>query len=326
MKKGIKDFLTFEKRGQKGLFFLSVVLVIQLGILWLLNFYNPLQSTMPNLVLVDPGLLDSLDNRAQYSYASSVSEAFNDDVVTFHAYKKEVKRFKFNPNTISDEQWLSLGLNKGQVRILRKYITKGGKFTHAEDVLKFKFVNEEIWKELIPYIELEEAPQTAKYLAATKDTSRVYSENQAKIKAERLLAFKQTLSFDINTCSRWNLQQLDLIDSVSIDIIMRYKRKLGGFIHLSQLYEIEGVDTTNFGKLKQHLSLDLMSVKTININNCSVSQLNKHPYLNYSVAAALVNYRTAHGKYAQLSDLKKCIAMNDNLLKKISPYLRLNDD
>jgi hypothetical protein len=27
-----------------------------------------------------------------------------------------------------------------------------------------------------------------------------------------------------------------------------------------------------------------------------------------------------------MADLKKCMAMNDNLLKKIAPYLRLTDD
>jgi DNA uptake protein ComE-like DNA-binding protein len=101
---------------------------------------------------------------------------------------------------------------------------------------------------------------------------------------------------------------------------------LGGFVSLAQLYEMEGIDTTNFGLLKTHLTLDLMSIKTININNCSVSQLSKHPYLSYNVATALVNYRNAHGKYTQISDLKKCMAMNDQLLKKITPYLRLTDD
>jgi DNA uptake protein ComE-like DNA-binding protein len=107
---------------------------------------------------------------------------------------------------------------------------------------------------------------------------------------------------------------------------MRYKKGLGGFVNLAQLYEPEGIDTTNFAKLKSHLTLDVMSVKTININNCSVSQLNKHPYISNNIAIALVNYRNAHGKYAQMADLKKCMAMNENLLKKITPYLRLGDE
>ena len=147
-----------------------------------------------------------------------------------------------------------------------------------------------------------------------------------KENTERLNEIRKTLNFEFNTCNRFNLKQLNLIDSITIEKLLRYKNGLGGFINLTQLYELEGIDTTNFSKLKSHLSLDVQSVKTININTCSVLQLNKHPYLSYNVATALVNYRNAHGKFEKIADLKKCMAMNENLLKKITPYLRLSDD
>lgn len=326
MKKILKDFFTFEKRGQKGLLLLLIILAVQLIVLWGLNFYEPLKTISPNLVLVNPALLDSLDKQEQLAYEAKSLEAFNDDVVTFHSYQKKVERFKFNPNTISDEQWLRLGLTKGQVKVLRKYINKGGKFKHPEDVLKFKMVDESVWKELIPYIEIENKINATTSIALVKDSVEITLAEKEKIKEEKFNNFRKNLNFEFNTCSRFNLKQLHLIDSVTIDKIMHYKRALGGFIALSQLYEIENIDTTNFAQLKSHLTLDLMSVKTININNCSASQLNKHPYISYNLATALVNYRNTHGKYSQLSDLKKCIAMNESILKKISPYIRFSDD
>jgi DNA uptake protein ComE-like DNA-binding protein len=327
MKKALKDFFTFEKRGQKGLMLLIVILLVQLLVLWSLNFYNPFKSSKPDLILVNQSLLDSLQKQEHQHYENKVYQAFNDDVVAFHSYKKEVKLFKFNPNTITDEQWLSLGLNKWQVKGIRKYIDKGGRVKKPTDVLKFKAVKEETWNQLIPYIVLEEPKhQAAKSFAYTEDTSQAAVIEKATEKAERLNEFRKSLNFEFNTCSRWNLKQLNLIDSVTIDQIMRYKKGLGGFVNLSQLYEAEGIDTTNFGKLKSHLTLDVMSIKTININNCSVSQLSKHPYVSYNVATALVNYRNAHGKFDKMADLKKCMAMNDNLLKRLTPYLRLSDD
>jgi hypothetical protein len=60
MKKAFKDFFTFEKRGQKGLFVLVIILSIQLIVLWLLNFYKPLQKASPEFILTDVALLDSL--------------------------------------------------------------------------------------------------------------------------------------------------------------------------------------------------------------------------------------------------------------------------
>ncbi len=326
MKKVFKDFFTFEKRGQKGLVLLAILLMIQLIILWALNFYHPIKNAFPHLILVDPHLLDSLENQGKHQYSESKSnEAFNDDVVTFHSYKKEAQRFIFDPNKLNATQWQALGLTKKQSDVILKYISKGGSFKKAADVFKIWAVKKETWQQLIPYIQIEEkVPQ--KSLSLNNDTSFITQERKAKEKAQRLEAIKQSLTFEFNTCSKWNLKQLGLLDSLVIEKVFKYKIALGGFINLAQLYELEGIDTNNFSKLKSHLTLDLMSVKTININNCSVSQLNKHPYLSYNVATALVNYRNAHGKYTQITDLKKCMAMNENLLKKITPYLRLSDE
>jgi DNA uptake protein ComE-like DNA-binding protein len=292
-----------------------------------LNFYQPIKIVPPNLILVNPQLLDSLSQQARGYNDYKSAEAFHDDIIAFHSYKKPNKRFKFNPNTISDEQWLSMGLSAKQVKIIRKYLSKGGGFKKAVDVLKIKFVNESLWNELIPYIEIDEPKYSeSKTHLYKKDTSATSLSEKAKENEYRLIEFRKNLNFEFNTCNRYNLKQLNLIDSTTIEKLIYYKNGLGGFVNLSQLYEIEGIDTTNFAKLKSHLTLDLMSVKTININNCNVSQLNKHPYLSYNVSIALVNYRNAHGKFTQIADLKKCMAMNDNLLKKIAPYLRLTDD
>lgn len=326
MKKVLKDFFTFEKRGQKGLFVLVLILSTQLLVLWLLNFYNPLKNTSPNLIMVDPSLLDSLENQKYQYHETKAAEAFNEDIVTFHSYKNEVQRFKFNPNTIDENGWIKLGINKNQIRVITKYLQHGGHFDYPSEVLKIKAVPISVWNELIPYIELEAKTSSLQNNMSLKDSINPSLVDKEKSKEERLTTFRKNLNFEFNTCNRFNLQQLNLIDSVTIDKIIRYKKGLGGFVSLAQLYEMEGIDTTNFGLLKTHLTLDLMSIKTININNCSVSQLSKHPYLSYNVATALVNYRNAHGKYTQISDLKKCMAMNDQLLKKITPYLRLTDD
>jgi DNA uptake protein ComE-like DNA-binding protein len=326
MKRVFKDFFTFEKRGQKGLFVLILILIVQLIVLWLLNFYSPLQKLDPNLILTDNYLLDSLEIQENQYDEAKTAEAFNDDVVAFHSYKPETKRFKFNPNTITDEEWLSLGLKAKQVKVIRKYLVKGGSFKKPSDVLNFKFVNEELWQELIPYMVIEEFKSEEKRFSYFKDTNSTALTEKSQEKAERLIEFRKNLSFEFNTCNRFNLKQLNLLDTVTIDNLMRYKKGLGGFVSLEQLYEPAGIDTTNFAKLKTHLTLDVMSVKTININNCSVSQLSKHPYISNNIAIALVNYRNAHGKYTAISDLKKCMAMNNNLLKKITPYLRLSDD
>ena len=187
MKKALKDFFTFEKRGQKGLMVLIIVLSTQLLILWALYFYNPIKAIEPNLILVDTNLLDSLQKQDQPFVETKADEAFNDDVVSFQSYKKENKRFNFNPNTITNEEWLSLGLSAKQVKIIRKYLDKGGSFKTPTDVLKIKYVNETLWNELIPYIVIEEPKaEEIKRYTNTKDTSAAALAEKAKEKAEKL--------------------------------------------------------------------------------------------------------------------------------------------
>jgi DNA uptake protein ComE-like DNA-binding protein len=324
MKKAIKDFFTFDKRGFNGVVVLIVILCLQLITLWLLNFYQPLSKVNPQPVLVNPALLDSLEYHSKRKYESKVQETFDEDVVKRHYSDKQKKRFVFNPNSVSQQQWEELGLSKNQAKSVRKYIERGGKFMKPEDVLKIKVVKPELWNELIPYIVISQTSKPVEI--AQKDTADTKKIDKEKERLRLLEERKRTLVFDINTCNRYNFQMLDLLDSLSIEKIMRYKKALGGFVSLNQLYEIDQIDTTNFTQLKSHLLLDLMSLRTININTCSASQLSKHPYVTYNTAVALVNYRITHGKYAQLSDLKKCVAANDALLKKLGPYLRFNDD
>jgi uncharacterized circularly permuted ATP-grasp superfamily protein len=75
--------------------------------------------------LIDTNLLDSLQKQDQPFAETKAAEAFNDDVVSFQSYKKENKRFKFNPNTITNEEWLSLGLSvQSKLKLLESILIK----------------------------------------------------------------------------------------------------------------------------------------------------------------------------------------------------------
>ncbi len=323
MRKQLKDFFTFEKRGQKGIFLLILILMLQLIILYSLNFYNPFSHKHTEPIAINPHLLDSVTSDNFLEYKEKIQDLVNDDIRTAQN-KNAPKRFMFNPNTLDDAGWRDLGLNKNQIKSLRKYFENGGYIDYPEEVLKIRAVNQTLWSELIPYIEL---PQANKIDVPNNTFSK---EENAETTPEKLLIkkqkFIQSLSFEINTINKKNLKQLELIDSLTIEKLMRYKKALGGFVYLNQIYEIENIDTANFHKLKSHLTIDTLSIKTININTCTVYDLSKHPYITYNVATAIINYRNTHGKYKQLSDLKKCMAVTDVFLLKMKPYFRFSDE
>jgi DNA uptake protein ComE-like DNA-binding protein len=48
-----------------------------------------------------------------------------------------------------------------------------------------------------------------------------------------------------------------------------------------------------------------------------------HPYIKFSLANPIVSYRNEHGLFSKVEDIKKVMAVTDDIYKKITPYLTL---
>jgi competence protein ComEA len=71
------------------------------------------------------------------------------------------------------------------------------------------------------------------------------------------------------------------------------------------------------------LDLANTTVRKININTADAAQLKQHPYINWTVANALIRYRQEHGVFKQIEDLQSVIALSPELIKKLTPYMSL---
>jgi competence ComEA-like helix-hairpin-helix protein len=78
---------------------------------------------------------------------------------------------------------------------------------------------------------------------------------------------------------------------------------------------------STFQKIKQYLKADNNAVRKININKVTVDELKTHPYIKYNLANPLVAYRNEHGPYTKVEDIKKVMAVTDEIYNKITPYL-----
>ena len=105
--------------------------------------------------------------------------------------------------------------------------------------------------------------------------------------------------------------------------IVTFREKLGGFYSVEQIGETYGLADSTFQKIKQYLKLDNPSVKKININTATVDEMKTHPYIKFSIANPLVAYRSEHGSFSKVEDIKKVMAVTDDIYKKIVPYLTL---
>ncbi len=128
---------------------------------------------------------------------------------------------------------------------------------------------------------------------------------------------------DINKADTTVFISLPGIGSKLASRIVTYREKLHGFTSVEQMGETFGLPDSTFQKIKPRLIVTDGGITKININTATPEQL-KTPYINYNLANIIFQYRTQHGPYKNLSDLKKIMLIDNALFNKISPYLTLD--
>lgn len=197
--------------------------------------------------------------------------------------------FAFNPNHLPSEQWLKLGLSQKQIDVLKHYEDKGGRFYKKSDVQKIYSITPEDYKRLEPYIQLP-------------------ADGPASI-------------IDINHADSASLVTLKGIGPAYAMRIIRYRDKLGGFYSKEQLKEVFGIDEEHYLLIKDAIKLNFSAIHKVNINKATFDDLRRYPYLSYKQANAILQYRSEHGDYDNLDDMKDVAILDEATLNKVKPYL-----
>jgi competence ComEA-like helix-hairpin-helix protein len=219
--------------------------------------------------------------------------------------------FEFNPNGLSVENWMKLGLTERQALSIKKYEAKGGQFRTLADVKKMYPITAEIYHRLEPYIKIPE-----------REVSFKTSDNKY---GDKELGSKNLVNIELNSADSATLITVRGIGPSFASRIIRYRNKLGGFVSLDQLKEVYGVDSAKFEQLKSQLNIDIRNIKKININACGFEEIKLFPYLKYKQANAIIAYRKQHGNFSDARDLNKIAILSPELIRKITPYFNFND-
>jgi len=126
---------------------------------------------------------------------------------------------------------------------------------------------------------------------------------------------------DINSADTTLLRTLPKMTSYCAQMVVKYRKKLGGYYCTEQLKEVWGMDSSMFKAVVEKVWADTGLVNKININTADIKQLAYHPYIRYNLAKAIVNYRQEHGLFASLPALHNMAAIDDSTYLKIAPYL-----
>lgn len=246
----------------------------------------------------------------------------------------KAERFCFDPNTADSTQLLRLGLQPWQVRNIYRYRARGGIYRTREDFARLYGLTRKQYRELAPYIRISAdylpaatligrrhtatADHTADRDAAAADsTADRTTAGTARDSLEYPVKLKPGQHIELNTADADDLRRVPGIGHYYAAQILRYGRWLGGYVSVDQLDEIENFPT----EAKQYFVVDHPTPRKLPVNSLSISQLKRHPYINYFQAKAIVDYRRRHGPLKSLQQLSFSRDFPPEAISRLEPYV-----
>jgi DNA uptake protein ComE-like DNA-binding protein len=294
-KSSIRSFFNFSKKELNGIFFLFLLILI---------------------VLASPWFYRKLSKQQVYDLEKFKLEAANfknsEIRVLYSKIKKEAGKaeyFAFDPNSIGEKEWKRLGFSIKQIRVIRNYLSKGGKFYKKEDLKRIYSIPEDQYASVEPYIRITSTYTSNKSVKDEK-LSKSASSND-RIPAPLI---------ELNSADSLSLLNVRGIGPAFASRIIRLRDRLGGFYTKEQLKEVYGIDSLKYSQIQDKFSINSGLIKKIYLNVAGFDQFKKHPYLTYKQMNAIIQYRQQHGNFQSIDDLKKVAILNKEIIRKIEPY------
>jgi len=236
--------------------------------------------------------------------------------------------FDFNPNIITKEEMLQLGLSPKLAQTIDNFRNKGGQFRRKEDLLKIYGMREADYQRLEPYIQLSSAE-----IATVKN----------QVLSERKPAF--LFSFDPNTARKEDFIKLGLPEKTATTII-RFREKGGTFRVKEDLQKVYGLKSKDYDRLAPYITIQvaeplvhqkqLSSEKPISspdfkkqpatpamidVNQSTAEDWQKLRGIGPAYAKRIINFRDKLGGFSSVEQVKETFGLPDSTFQAIKPQL-----
>jgi DNA uptake protein ComE-like DNA-binding protein len=215
----------------------------------------------------------------------------------------------FDPNTHSEAGWLSFGLSAKTVGTIMKFRQKRGRFRAPEDLRRIYGLHPDQAEQLIPYVQIPEPASAATNKFPAKSPSS-FSPSPSTLP-------------DINQADSTAWEALPGIGPKLASRIIKFREALGGFYQVSQVAEVFGLPDSVYQRIRPRLTCQSGQQIRLSLNEAGIEELSRHPYIRRSLASQIIAFRNLHGPFSDLQHLLQLHAMNDSILKRMLPYLRL---
>lgn len=264
----------------------------------------------------------------------------------------------FDPNTADSITLIEQGLRPYVVSNILKYRKAGGSFKYKEKFQRIYGMQDSVYAALEQYLLLPDSitfdsirqskknttfardsietwPRLGDSLASKnsiKNVSKKWQSSDQKLFISDSLkrvtkessfsdfnSIKKDTILELNSCDTTELKYLRGIGSFFAKKIVSYRKSLGGFYALEQLYEIDKLNPDSI--LLAHFVVDTAKLEKIFVNRQTVATLRRHPYISTEQAISLYDYRHKYGSFQSLYDIQKAKIFSETELQKLSPYI-----
>ncbi len=299
-----KEYFIFSKRER-----VAVVVLLILMLLFFIapSFYHPFKdqplaeitTLNEELAKQNTDTTAGLDETVAYA-PSGEGEVINNGIAEL---------FAFDPNTLDAAGFKKLGLRDKTIHTIINYRSKGGQFRQPADLRKIYGLNKTDADRLVPYVQIAPHEVSGK---------REEPLNNIKLKPAVI---------DINTATPDQWKALPAIGDALAGRIVKFRDKTGGFKSIVQVKQTYGLSEDAFKAIEPYLTINVSHQKTepsttkLNINTATLQQLQSNSNIPEVVAKAIVIYRTQHGNYNVVEDIRKIVFINEDMYRQVAPYL-----
>jgi competence ComEA-like helix-hairpin-helix protein len=348
----LKDYFYYTASERRGMVVLLCVLLIGFALPKIYPYF------IKDTRVIDILAAEKEANRYKKAFAKSptASNDESDDEKDFHHFYP----FPFNPNTITREDLLRLGLSPKVANTIVHFREKGGKFYKVEDFKKIWGLAQTDYNRLKDYINLE----TVKY--------KYKSDKDGSEKEEVVV---ENFNFDPNTATIDDLLRLGIPKRTAYTVI-NYREKGGRFRKKEDLKRIYSLPDSIYSRIEQYIVLDNSKpieqtgasvaypntpaqpsvattnaaattsantipattptsynnnfsqkkfapapIANIDINKASDVDWTKLPGIGQGYAKRIVNFREKLGGFCSVEQVKETFGLPDSTFQKAKPYL-----
>ncbi len=219
----------------------------------------------------------------------------------------------FDPNYISADALISMGVPKKVALNWTKYIKRGGRFKSIEDLSKIYGLTPKVLEILKPYLDFK-----------PKLIEKQGHDSLSKIKLNKMLT-----KVDPNSAHQDELVEIGLPQKIAKTVI-NYRSKGGRFSTTRDLSKIYGMNDSLIQVISPWLQF-LDSSKlipnhafTLDMNTADTTLWKRLPGIGSTLAKRIVNYRDKLGGFYSIHQLKEVYGLPDSIREKIKINLTLS--